>query len=132
MERSIYEFFPFVVPAPPHQTNSLTSARARHDNHLFGGGETLFWLYSACLWLAPAVDNPVVDYWRRNTDPSLNPFRGIYQLNGFDFAVMLPYFIVLVILAAYGIHRYTLVYNYFKNRKHAAGPPPEVDTWPRV
>ncbi|MGH9684599.1 MAG: cellulose synthase family protein [Candidatus Acidiferrales bacterium] len=92
----------------------------------------MLWLYSACLWLAPAADNPVVDYWRRNTDPSLNPFRGIYQLNGFDFAVMLPYFIVLVILAAYGIHRYTLVYNYFKNRKHAAGPPPEVDTWPRV
>ena len=28
---------------------------------------------------------------------------------------MIPYFVVLVILAAYGIHRYTLVYNSITN-----------------
>ena len=32
----------------------------------------------------------------------------------------------------YGIHRYALVYNYYKNRKNVAGPPPEVKVWPRV
>ena len=39
---------------------------------------------------------------------------------------MLPYFFVMVILAAYGATVISLVYNYFKNRKKVAGPPPEV------
>jgi cellulose synthase/poly-beta-1,6-N-acetylglucosamine synthase-like glycosyltransferase len=65
-------------------------------------------------------------------DPSANPFRGIYQLNSFDLAVMLPYFIVLVILAAYGMHRYVLVYNFYRNRKRVPGPAPEVTAWPKV
>jgi cellulose synthase/poly-beta-1,6-N-acetylglucosamine synthase-like glycosyltransferase len=88
-------------------------------------------LYTLALWLAPG-SNPVADYWRRNMDPLKNPFKGLYQLNGFDFAVMLPYFVVMVILAAYGIHRYALVYNFFKNRKNLPGPPPEVKVWPKV
>ena len=88
-------------------------------------------VYSAITGL-PVANNPLSDYWRRNTDAELNPFRGLYQLNSFDLAVMLPYFFVMVILAAYGIHRYALVYNYYKNRKRVAGPPPEITEWPRV
>jgi cellulose synthase/poly-beta-1,6-N-acetylglucosamine synthase-like glycosyltransferase len=84
----------------------------------------------AAAWLAPG--NPLSDYWRRNTDPAYNPFRGVYQLNSFDLAIMLPYFFVMIILAAYGIHRYALVYNYYKNRKRVAGPPPEIAAWPKV
>jgi cellulose synthase/poly-beta-1,6-N-acetylglucosamine synthase-like glycosyltransferase len=84
----------------------------------------------AAAWLAPG--NPLSDYWRRNTDPAYNPFRGVYQLNYFDLAIMLPYFFVMIILAAYGIHRYALVYNYYKNRKGVAGPPPEIAAWPKV
>jgi len=76
--------------------------------------------------------NPFTEYWRRNMDPNLNPFKGLYQLNAFDIAIMAPYFIVLVILAAYGMHRYTLVYNFFQHRKNAAGPPPSLSVWPRV
>ena len=45
---------------------------------------------------------------------------------------MIPYFLVLVILAAYGMHRYVLVYEYFKNRKNVPGPPPAVSEWPKV
>ena len=45
---------------------------------------------------------------------------------------MIPYFLVMTILAVYGIHRYALVYNYYKNRKRIAGPPPEISAWPRV
>ncbi len=89
------------------------------------------WMTTLMLWLAPAA-NPLTNYWRRNMDPTLNPFKGLYQLNFFDIAVMTPYFIVLVILAAYGMHRYSLVYNYFKNRKNIAGPAPEISVWPRV
>jgi cellulose synthase/poly-beta-1,6-N-acetylglucosamine synthase-like glycosyltransferase len=79
-----------------------------------------------------ADSNPFSNYWRRNTDASLNPFRGLYASNSFDVAVMVPYFFVMTILAVYGIHRYALVYNYYKNRKQVAGPTPEISSWPRV
>jgi cellulose synthase/poly-beta-1,6-N-acetylglucosamine synthase-like glycosyltransferase len=104
-----------------------------------GGTYSVIWLHnaathavcSALTWTSAAA-NPLSDYWRRNTDAQLNPFRGLYQLNTFDFAIMLPYFFVMTILAMYGIHRYALVYNYYKNRKRVAGPPPEITQWPRV
>ena len=35
-------------------------------------------------------------------------------------ALLIPYFIVMVILAFYGIHRYQLVWLYFRNKKNAA------------
>jgi hypothetical protein len=87
---------------------------------------------AAAGWILYPGSNPVTDFWRRNTDPTMNPFRGLYHANAFDLAIMLPYFFVMTILAVYGIHRYALVYNYFKNRKNVAGPPPEVKVWPRV
>jgi cellulose synthase/poly-beta-1,6-N-acetylglucosamine synthase-like glycosyltransferase len=87
---------------------------------------------SAAEWILHPGSNPVTDFWRRNTDPAMNPFRGLYHTNAFDLAIMLPYFFVMTILAVYGIHRYALVYNYYKNRKNVAGPPPEVKVWPRV
>jgi len=86
------------------------------------------WLYSTATWFAPG-QNPFSGYVNKIIDPR---FTGLWQANSFDLAVMLPYFFVMVILAAYGIHRYTLVYNYYKNRKHVAGPPPEISAWPRV
>ena len=99
----------------------------------------MIWLYNSLTdagirvaALASTADNPFSNYWRRNTDASLNPFRGLYAINGFDVAIMIPYFLVMTILAVYGIHRYALVYNYYKNRKRIAGPPPEISAWPRV
>lgn len=89
------------------------------------------WVYAVALWLAPAA-NPVTEYWNQNMDPLRNPFRGLYHLNSFDLAVMLPYFVVMIVLAAYGTHRYALVYRFFKNRKNVASPPPEIDKWPKV
>jgi len=73
--------------------------------------------------------NPITGYWQRLVDPT---FRGLYQANAFDLAIMLPYFLVMVVLSMYGIHRYTLVYNFFKNRHNVPGPPPEISEWPRV
>ena len=72
--------------------------------------------------------NPLAGYWHRLVDPT---FRGLYQPNAFDLAIMLPYFLVMAVLATFGFHRYALVYNYFKNRKNVPGPPPEVTEWPR-
>jgi cellulose synthase/poly-beta-1,6-N-acetylglucosamine synthase-like glycosyltransferase len=73
--------------------------------------------------------NPVTSYFRRLVDPT---FRGLYQANAFDLAIMLPYFFVMAILAMYGLHRYELVYHYFKNQKNVPGPPPPVAQWPAV
>ncbi len=51
-------------------------------------------------------------------------FQGLYQVNAFDLALLIPYFIVLIILAAYGGHRYWLVYLYYKNKKNKTTDPP--------
>jgi len=75
------------------------------------------------------TQGPLSAVWQRLTDKT---FRGLYQPNAFDLAIMLPYFAVLVVLAAYGGHRYWLVYNFFKHRHVEPGPPPEVTEWPKV
>ena len=84
----------------------------------------LFYIFAMCM--APG---PFTQFWHRLNDAR---FTGLYHVNAFDLAIMLPYFFVLTILAMYGIHRYALVYHYFKNRKNVPGPPPEVTEWPRV
>ncbi len=71
-------------------------------------------------------------YWSRLTDPARDPFRGIYQLNAFDLGIMIPYFLILIVLAAYGIHRYWLVYCYTKYRNNVPAKPPEPVNWPKV
>ena len=57
-------------------------------------------------------------------------FEHLYRWNGFDTALLVPYFIVMVILAFYGIHRYQLVWLYYRNRKKEARwsePPARFD-----
>src|SRR5574337_425370 len=75
------------------------------------------------------AQSPLGKYWQRLTDRT---FVGLYQPNVFDVAVMIPYFLVLTVLAAYGLHRYWLVYHYFKFRQNVPGPPPELSSWPKV
>src|SRR5579864_6205435 len=50
-------------------------------------------------------------------------FRGLYHANAFDIALLVPYFIVLILLAGYGMHRYILVYLYYKHRKNRTTEP---------
>ena len=71
-------------------------------------------------------------HWSQLTDSSRDPFRGIYQFNAFDLAIMIPYFLVLGVLAAYGFHRYWLVYCYSKHRANVPPNPPEPADWPKV
>jgi cellulose synthase/poly-beta-1,6-N-acetylglucosamine synthase-like glycosyltransferase len=79
--------------------------------------------------IAGAAQNPLWRYWQKVTDRT---FQGVYQPNAFDVAVMIPYFLVLVILAAYGLHRYWLVYSFFKYRHNVPGAPPPLERWPKV
>ena len=73
------------------------------------------------LLLVFAAPNGIVGYLKRNyTGDRAKIFHGLYRSNAFDTALLIPYFIVMVILAFYGIHRYQLVWLYFKNKKNAA------------
>ena len=74
--------------------------------------------FSAALWLA---NRGVQQYIRSHFLDQT--FKGLYHANSFDMLLLTPYFIVLVLLASYGIHRYVLVYMYYKNRKNRVTEP---------
>ena len=60
-------------------------------------------------------------------------FAGIHHLEFFDWALLIPYFAVLIVLSIYGMHRYEMVREYFKNRKNIPSKAPEqFDELPRV
>src|SRR5207245_10713641 len=59
-------------------------------------------------------------------------FAGSYNATCFELAMMIPYSIVLLVLAVYGLHRYWLVYEYFIYSKNIPPTPPPVANWPRV
>ncbi|HVT97669.1 MAG TPA: cellulose synthase family protein, partial [Acidobacteriaceae bacterium] len=62
-------------------------------------------------------------------------FQNLYhwQFFSFDTALLTPYFAVMIVLALYGFHRYTLVWLYYRNRKNATHEPPaRFEQLPRV
>jgi len=50
-------------------------------------------------------------------------FQGLYHANAFDMALLIPYFVVLILLATYGAHRYILVYLYYRNKGNRTAEP---------
>ncbi len=78
---------------------------------------------------AALQQGPLSHYWHKITDRT---FAGVYNANAFDMAMMIPYFIVLFVLALYGLHRYSLIYDYFVYRKNVPAIPPRVQNWPKV
>ena len=84
---------------------------------------------TAALFLAS--ENPLRAYLEQVFSP--DPFRGLYQVNAFDLLLLIPYFLVLIVLAVYGMHRYYLVYTYFRHRRNVPEPPPgPLEPLPRV
>ena len=60
-------------------------------------------------------------------------FTDIYRLQPFDYAILVPYFTVLIILSCYGIHRYHMIRGYWKYRKQMPTKAPrKFDQLPRV
>jgi len=79
-------------------------------------------------WAAP---KGVVPYIRQHFLDKT--FQGLYHANGFDIALLIPYFVVLILLAGYGVHRYILVYLYYKHRdKQTTEPPAYFEDLPRL
>src|SRR5258708_1125907 len=77
---------------------------------------------SFALLLAASSHKGLVDYFKKQFLDTT--FKGLYSPNAFDLMLLIPYFVVMVILAAYGLHRYALVYMYYKNRKNRTTEPP--------
>src|SRR4051794_7063937 len=81
--------------------------------------------------MAFAADKGLKHYLK--TQYADQTFRGLYHWNPFDAALLISYFMVMLVLAAYGIHRYTMCYHYFKYRKrHNPEPPLCFEELPRV
>jgi cellulose synthase/poly-beta-1,6-N-acetylglucosamine synthase-like glycosyltransferase len=60
-------------------------------------------------------------------------FAGIHKLAWFDWAMLIPYFTVLIILSIYGVHRYETIRTYFKYRKNVLKQPSKAfETLPPV
>ncbi len=82
------------------------------------------------LLLALAAPSPTTRFVRSLFDDT---FTGIHELAWFDWAMLIPYFVILGILSIYGLHRYDIIRTYFKYRhKATAEPPARFERLPRV
>src|SRR5450631_2214867 len=52
-------------------------------------------------------------------------FTDIYRLQPFDYAILVPYFAVLIVLSLYGLHRYHMIRGYVKYRKQMPTEAPQ-------
>jgi cellulose synthase/poly-beta-1,6-N-acetylglucosamine synthase-like glycosyltransferase len=62
-------------------------------------------------------------------------FQNLYQwhLFSFDTLLLTPYFLVMIVLSVYGIHRYKLVWQYYHYKKNATHEPTaRFDELPRI
>jgi cellulose synthase/poly-beta-1,6-N-acetylglucosamine synthase-like glycosyltransferase len=79
------------------------------------------------LW-ATSIQFEYLKYWTTLADP----FRGLYRFHSFEEGVKIIYFIALMFLSTFGMHRSWMVYTFFKHRRNKPGPPPPMDKWPKV
>ncbi len=52
-------------------------------------------------------------------------FGHLYSWNWFDASLLIPYFLLMGILAFYGLHRYQLVWLYYRHKKNATHEAPQ-------
>ncbi len=81
----------------------------------------------ALLATTPSLQSRLLDNFLND------PFSGIYQLSAFDWALLIPYFGVLIILSIFGLHRYETMRTYIKYRKNLQDTSPlKFETLPSV
>ena len=103
----------------------MDSASGRLDSALFG-----MQAYPSILTVFLAQQG-LTQYVRRHFFDTT--FKGLYHANAFDMMLLIPYFVVLILLASYGMHRYTLVYLYYrKKNKGTTQPEQQFPDLPRV
>src|SRR5580704_13864438 len=59
-------------------------------------------------------------------------FNGVHHLELFDWALLIPYFAILIVLSFYGCHRFEMIRKYWKHRRDAAEQPEPWAKLPRV
>ncbi len=60
-------------------------------------------------------------------------FAGVYRLEWFDWSLLIPYFVILVVLACYGCHRYEMIRKYLRHKDRVpALVPAKWETLPHV
>src|SRR5262245_3886140 len=60
-------------------------------------------------------------------------FKGVHHLVFFDYALLVPYFSILIVLSFYGFHRYEMIRGYCKHRgKMAEAAPQRFEQLPAV
>lgn len=75
------------------------------------------YLPSLAFYLGPSR----VERWSRALAD--NTFSGIHQLEWFDLALLIPYFLLLGILGIYGAHRFLVILRYFRHRNKVPRTP---------
>jgi cellulose synthase/poly-beta-1,6-N-acetylglucosamine synthase-like glycosyltransferase len=60
---------------------------------------------------APSTTEKLIDAFFDDT------FAGVHSLAAFDYAILIPYFVLLAILSFYGCHRFEMIRGYFKGRR---------------
>jgi cellulose synthase/poly-beta-1,6-N-acetylglucosamine synthase-like glycosyltransferase len=45
-------------------------------------------------------------------------FAGVHSLAFFDYAILIPYFLMLAVLSFYGLHRFEVIWSYYKGKKN--------------
>ncbi len=75
------------------------------------------------IWASPGWLHYMRQQWFNTTFTRGLAGQPLYQLNSFDLTILIAYFGVLTILAFYGIHRYILVYHYYKYRDQRPSEP---------
>src|SRR5271156_4953280 len=60
-------------------------------------------------------------------------FAGVHHLEFFDMALLVPYFLLLLILSVYGCHRYEMIRRYMKYKKNILTEPPfNFESLPKI
>src|ERR1700733_6561276 len=59
-------------------------------------------------------------------------FNGVHHLELFDWALLIPYFAILIVLSFYGCHRFEMIRKYWKHRRDQAAQPAPWAQLPRV
>lgn len=89
-------------------------------------------IYSSSILLAMVISQRGFGHWFKSHFLDTT-FKGLWSPNAFDLMLLIPYFVVMCILAVYGLHRYKLVYMYYRHwKKHAGEPPQKFSELPRV
>jgi len=60
-------------------------------------------------------------------------FTGIHHMDLFDWSLLIPYFVILVILSCYGCHRFEMIRRYLKHKRDLhIEPTARWETLPRI